>query len=267
MRQLLAALYLSLLQLFGARAATAEAPPAPTPAAQVSGFFALEQERWDAVDALSLPLEDGRTLLVFSNRPFDRSLLAAQPRLDRSSIEIHRRSSEAVTLSLLLDARGQLLGCDYGRGAAELDSPLDYARHLQLDRFGDGWISGKVRHEWVQLEFSLPVSARVVVPSQASGIDHPAAQALQQLLTALHRGDLQSWIRLSQPADYRPTGNEAQDMRMAARMFPRLRRIESVQLDQSGRALVRMRGSSGPATAVMELEYGRWMLLQIDAAR
>lgn len=247
------------------------APPTQAPAPpSVEGSFALDQERWTAVDALAFPDAARKgTWLVFSSAPFDRVSLGTLPALSLEAVRMHQLMHDrAVTLRLWLDDAGRLRRVDYGRGDAVLDSPLDFAEALHLEA-ADGRLVGRLQHEWLDLRFDVPVTARIEV-AQASTADatHPAARALVEFLGALHGEDVQRWIRASQPAHY-PPGDDASEraqQQLTRKVFPVLRAVEGVRVVSEEQALVDFRGSKGRQVAVMALEAdGRWMLQQVGA--
>lgn len=195
--------------------AAAEAPPevapeivdeprGPKSKAPASGKVDFHGESWSVADAIAYPVDDGVIAVALSSKPFDRKAFAKDGKIDSFDVLRHNGMASASSLTLKIDAQGDLGCVDFGSqngGGSSCNSAI--SEGFKLDRRGDT-VAGKLAfvsgEDKVDLEFAVPVTGKVErggKPLPAGGGE--AGAAVIANFKAIHAGDFEKAKALSHP--------------------------------------------------------------------
>lgn len=252
--------------------ALAVATPSVHAAAPASGKVG----DWTVVDAIAWR-DDSGTHVVVSDKPFDRTAIAGDLKMDSSDVISHQMTPlEAQTYEVRLDDEGTVDGTSLSMpGGSSFSFTSDMEDGLKLTKNDASHVVGSFKYGIADIRFDVPVVsgdlARPGKPLPKDGGE--PGKVFNAQIAAIAKGDFDALVKLSPPehresimADAKKDGGKME--MMAAQAFtPSKATITGGSIDGDKAWLdfdgVQM-GEAMKGLAIVERKDGEWYVRNIE---
>ena len=185
-------------RLLAALIALAVAIPSVHAAAPASGKVG----DWTVVDAIAWR-DDSGTHVVVSDKPFDRTAIAGDLKMDSSDVMSHQMDPlNAQTYEVRLDSEGAVDGTSLSMpGGSSFSYTSDMAGGLTLSKSDASHVIGSFKYDIADIRFNVPVVsdalARPGKPLPSDGAEPGKVFSAQ--IAAIAKGDFDALVKLSPP--------------------------------------------------------------------
>lgn len=231
---------------------------------------------WTVVDAIAWR-DDSGTHIVVSDKPFDRTAIAGDLKMDTSDVMSHQMDPlNAQTYEIRLDSDGAVDGTSLSMpGGSSFSFTSDMVDGLKVSKNDAKGVAGSFKYDIADVRFDVPVVsgalARPGKPLPSDGGE--PGKVFNAQIAAIAKGDFDALLKLSPPeyresikADAKKDGGKME--MMAAQAFtPSKATITGGSID-GDKAWLDFDGVQGgeamKGMAIVERKGGEWYVRNIE---